>query len=88
MNGDLSFSLVEFDAANDNLNLLAKQLRVPDKEVLAVSVEKDPAYGYDTPNEKQLAGLLVDLHGLARRSALKVAGSIERALTYLDRIAS
>ncbi len=90
MNGDLSFSLVEFDASLGSIlgNTISGQPRNPNKDVLSVSVEKDPAYGYDTPEEKQLASLLVDLHGLARRSALKVAGSVERALTYLDRIAS
>jgi len=59
----------------------------PDKEVLSVSVEKDPSFGYDTVEEKQLARLLVDLYGLARRSALKIDGSVEKALSYLDRIA-
>jgi hypothetical protein len=86
INGDLNFSLVEFSSFVKNLLSGAEDCSA--KEVLRVSVEKDPAYGYDTPGEKQLAGLLVDLYGLARRSALKVAGSVERALTYLDRIAS
>jgi hypothetical protein len=85
-NGDLNFSLVEFNTTVTNP--LSGVEDYSEKEVLRVSVEKDPAYGYDTPGEKQLASLLVDLHGLARRSALKVAGSVERALTYLDRIAS
>jgi len=58
------------------------------RPVLGVSIERDPSYGFDTPDERQLARLLVDLYGLARRSALKVAGSVERALTYLDKIAS
>jgi hypothetical protein len=57
------------------------------KDALSVSVEKDPSYGYDTVAEKQLAGLLVDLYELARRSALKIDGSVEKALSYLDRIA-
>jgi hypothetical protein len=59
----------------------------PDKEVLSVSVEMDPSLGYDTKDEKQLAGLLIDLYGLARRSALKIDGSVQKALSYLDRIA-
>ncbi len=59
----------------------------PDKEVLSVSVEKDPSFGYETVDEKQLAGLLIDLYKLARRSALKIDGSVEKALSYLDRIA-
>ena len=86
INGDLNFSLVEFDPTETNL--LPRVGGSSEKDVLRVSVEKDPAYGYDTPAEKHLARLLVDLHGLARRSALKVSGSIERALTYLDKIAS
>jgi hypothetical protein len=100
VNGDLDFSLVELDNAAPVSGVIAYDksptppARLPrvgnysEKEVLRVSVEKDPAYGFDTPEEKQLAGLLVDLHGLARRSALRVAGSVERALTYLDKIAS
>jgi hypothetical protein len=37
--------------------------------------------------EKQLTELLVDLYGLARRSALKIDGSVQKALTYLDQLA-
>lgn len=91
MNGELRFSLVEFDPARMHLlppGTTSDQSPNPDKDVLAISVDSDPAYGYATPEEKYLAGLLVDLHGLARRSALKVAGSVEKALSYLDRIAS
>jgi hypothetical protein len=86
VNGDLDFSLVEFNTFGTTL--LTGAPSTSGKEVLRVSVAKDPAYGYDSPAEKQLARLLVDLHGLARRSALKVSGSVERALTYLDKIAS
>ena len=85
INGDMNFSLVEFNTFA--ANLLSEVKDYSAKEVLSVSVEKDPAYGYDTPGEKQLAGLLVDLHGLARRSALKIDGSVQKALTYLDKIA-
>jgi len=81
----MNFSLVEFNTFA--ANLLSEVKDYSAKEVLSVSVEKDPAYGYDTPGEKQLAGLLVDLHGLARRSALKIDGSVQKALTYLDKIA-
>jgi hypothetical protein len=76
----LAFSLVEFDP-RASLN------SIPDKEVLSVSVEKDPSFGFDTMDEKQLAGLLIDLYKLSRRSALKIDGSVEKALSYLDRIA-
>ncbi|WP_420237980.1 hypothetical protein ACOBR2_20710 [Telmatobacter bradus] len=58
-----------------------------DKIVLKVSVEKDPSYGYDTKQEQQLATLLIDLYEHARRSALKIDASVEKALSYLDRIA-
>jgi hypothetical protein len=58
-----------------------------DKVVVSVSVEKDPPYGYDTPQEKHLAGRLVDLFSVARRSALKIDASVEQALSYLDRLA-
>jgi hypothetical protein len=78
----IAFSLVEIDPRWTPLSGGER-----DKEVLSVSVEKEPSYGYDTKAEKQLAGLLVDLYGLARRSALKIDGSVEKALTYLDRLA-
>jgi hypothetical protein len=78
----LAFSLVEF---NPRATLLPRG--ESDKDVLSVSVERDPSYGYDTVQEKQLAGLLIDLYGLARRSALKIDGSVQKALTYLDKIA-
>lgn len=78
----LAFSLVESDP---RLSRIAGS--EIEKDVLSVSVEKDPSYGYDSVLEKQLAGLLIDLYGLARRSALKIDGSVEKALSYLDRIA-
>jgi hypothetical protein len=90
---NLDFSLVEFDPRQDGQlefirSILGdeKPLR-PDKVVLSVSVDKDPPYGFGTPQEKFLAGRLVDLFGVARRSALKIDSSVERALSYLDRIA-
>jgi hypothetical protein len=96
----LVFSLVEFDpseALATSMLLYDKSLLPPgtggnkslnlDKEILKVSVEKDPSFGYDTIEEKQLARLLVDLYGLARRSALKIDGSVEKALSYLDKLA-
>jgi hypothetical protein len=78
----LAFSLMEFEPKKD-----AIWAESTAKEVLSVSVEKDPPLGYDTSDERYLAGLLIDLYGLARRSALKIDGSVEKALTYLDRIA-
>jgi hypothetical protein len=87
----LVFSLVEFDPrrhdGHDLISIVGNESLNPDKDVLSVSVEKDPSFGYDTVDEKQLAGLLVDLYKLARRSALKIDGSVEKALSYLDRIA-
>lgn len=83
----LSFSLVEFDPSEGTFAASIIGTSEPDKVVLSVSVERDPSFGYDTAEEKYLARLLTDLHGLARRSALKVAGSVEKALSYLDKIA-
>lgn len=88
----LTFSLVEVDprrlGEHDLISIVGgNESWTPDKEVLNVAVEKDPSYGYDSVDEKQLAGLLVDLYRLARRSALKIDGSVEKALSYLDRIA-
>ena len=83
----LAFSLVEFDPRGHGSALLASVDANPDKDVLSVGVEKDPSFGYDSVEERQLAGLLTDLYGLARRSALKIDGSVEKALSYLERIA-
>ena len=87
------FDLVEFDAEYEEQfenkfgALTATGTRNPDKEVLSVSVEKNPPYGYGTVEEKTLASLLTDMLALARRSALGVNASMEKALNYLDRIA-
>jgi hypothetical protein len=78
----LAFSLIEVIPGWTPLSHVERN-----KEVLCVSVEKDPPLGYDTKDERHLAGLLMDLYGLARRSALKIDGSVQKALTYLDKIA-
>ena len=87
----IAFSLVEAPFPSLTASLLGTAVTAgtvsPEKDVLSVSVEKDPPLGYDTAEERHLAGLLIDLYGLARRSALKIDGSVEKALTYLDRIA-
>ena len=84
----LEFSLVEISAPNDAPSVFANLPSSPKETVVIdVHVEKNPPYGYDTQQEKYLAALLIDLYGLARRSALKMDASVERALGYLDRIA-
>jgi hypothetical protein len=87
----LAFSLVEVDPQRhdgyDLISIVGNETLSPNIDVLSVSVEKDPSYGYDSVDEKQLAGLLIDLYGLARRSALKIDGSVLKALSYLDKIA-
>lgn len=86
----LEFSLVEFEFVphgNDLISVVAREAPKPDKEVLSVSVEKDPSFGFDSPNERELSRALVDLYSLARRSALKIEGSVQKALTYLDKLA-
>jgi hypothetical protein len=84
----LAFSLVEFDPrGHDLIAIVGNESPNSDKEVLSVSVEKDPSFGYDSVDERHLAGLLIDLYGLARRSALKIDGSVEKALSYLDKLA-
>jgi hypothetical protein len=87
----LAFSLVEFDPrridGHDLISIVHDESLSSDKDVLSVSIEKDPSFGYDTVEDRHLAGLLTDLYRLARRSALKIDGSVEKALSYLDRIA-
>ncbi|MGD0892106.1 MAG: hypothetical protein ABR923_11265 [Terracidiphilus sp.] len=79
------FSLVESFSAGGTL--LSGMILNPDKEILSVSIEKDPSFGFDSPSEKELNKALVDLYSLARRSALKIEGSVQKALTYLDKLA-
>ena len=91
-NGMLVFSLIEHDPRWSSQSVLGAIAGfdpplVPDKVVLEVEIDKDPPYGYDTTQEQDLAALLIDLYGLARRSALKIDTSVEKALSYLDRIA-
>jgi len=83
------FTLVEFDPRFESEidALVAGESRIPDKTVLDVSIETNPAYGYDTIEEKKLAESLRDMLVLARRSALDVNSSMQRALSYLDKIA-
>lgn len=85
----LDFSLTEFDPhVQTAIDLIGGTgSAIEDKELLNVSIEKQPAYGYDTMEEKALAEMLRDLIVLARRSALDVNSSMKRALTYLDKIA-
>ncbi|MDR3725315.1 MAG: hypothetical protein P4K83_12635 [Terracidiphilus sp.] len=88
--GFLVFSLIEHDLGWEDQSIkraLAGPLPPKDRTVLQVSVEKEPSYGYDTMQESHLASLLVDLYGVARRSALKIDASVEKALSYLDRLA-
>ena len=82
----LVFSLIE----NVESSGAGSPLAIPflrEKSLIDITVEADPPYGYGSPQEKHLTGLLVDLYGLARRSALKIDTSVEKALSYLDRIA-
>jgi len=81
----LAFSLVEF--VPGGTTLLTSMTSKPDKEILSVSVDKDPSFGFDTQAERELSKALVDLYSLARRSALKIEGSVQKALTYLDKLA-
>ena len=83
----LSFSLIEFDPRHERPTTPGDIFLHLDKDILNVSVEKDPSFGFDTIEDKQLTELLVDLYGLARRSALKIDGSVQKALTYLDQLA-
>jgi hypothetical protein len=84
----LQFSLVEFvPHGTDLISVIALGSSKPDQEILSVSVEKDPSFGFDSPSERELSRALVDLYSLARRSALKIEGSIQKALTYLDKLA-
>ena len=83
----LAFSLVELDPRW--LSPIAAMLTAEscaDRKILDVGLERNPSFGYDTEDERKLAGHLVDLYALARRSALKIDGSVEKALKYLDNL--
>ena len=81
----LRFSLVENPQVNTMVAAVLNSYR--EKVVIDVTVEEAPPDGHSSSQEKHLATLLVDLYGLARRSALKIEESVEKALSYLDRIA-
>ena len=81
----LEFSLIETSEGNGAPSVFTNLPK--ETVVIDVHVEKNPPYGYDSQQEKYLAALLIDLYGLARRSALKMDASVEKALGYLDRIA-
>ena len=75
----VTFSLVELVQVGDMSPI--------EKELLAVRVDVDPPYGFDTAEQKQLSKTLVELYELARRSALKIDASVNKALEYLDKLA-
>ena len=88
----LEFSLIEHDPRwSDNSILTAVAgfvpPLVPDRTVLQVSIEKDPAYGFDTQQVADLSKLLANLYELARRSAYQIDASVGRAINYLDQLA-
>jgi len=57
------------------------------KEILKVTLEIDPPYGFDTSAERKTASQFADLFEYARRSALKYDKKVDRALDYLDKLA-
>jgi hypothetical protein len=87
LEGDLKVSIssdkegVAFDVRLTN--------RIGDeRRILYVSLEHDPSFGYDLPGESELYESLIQLHELARRSALKVDQSLANARDFLERLAS
>lgn len=58
-----------------------------DRQLLSVSLEHDPSFGYDLPGESELHDSLTKLHELARRSALKVDQNLANARDFLERLA-
>jgi hypothetical protein len=81
------FELIEFDPRGSGDFMGSILGLAPDKEVIHVTAEKSPSYGYGTIQEKNLTDLLANMSALARRSALDLNSSMKRALTYLDKIA-
>lgn len=64
-----------------------KRMAGGDRSLLSVSLEHDPSFGYDLPGESELHESLIQLHELARRSALKVDQNLARARDFLERLA-
>lgn len=73
-------------------SLILFQLRLespldPYRTMLSVSLEHDPKFGFDLTGENVLHGALIELHELARRSALKVDENLAQARDLLERLA-
>lgn len=90
--GILDFSLIEHDPRWGEQSILTAIAGfdpplIPDRTVLRVSIERDPAYGFGTQEEADLSKLLLNLYELARRSAYQIDASVSKAISYLDELA-
>jgi hypothetical protein len=56
------------------------------RPLLAVALEHDPSFGYDSISESELYRKLVELLELARRSALQIDENLAHAREYLERL--
>jgi hypothetical protein len=57
-----------------------------DAEILSVSVENEPQFGYTIAGESQLVDALKQLYEKARRDALGVGEKIDRAREFLENL--
>jgi len=56
-------------------------------ELLAVSLEHEPKFGYDLPGESELYTQLSELYEYVRRSTLNIDQRLASVKSYLERIA-
>ena len=78
---------ISSDKSEINFVVALKRMAGGDRQLLSVSLEHDPSFGYDLPGESELYVNLFKLHELARRSALRVDQNLANARDFLERLA-
>jgi hypothetical protein len=86
LEGDVKVS-ISSDKSTMMFAVALKRMVGGERQLLSVSLEHDPSFGYDLPGESELHDNLVKLHELARRSALKVDENLANARDFLERLA-
>lgn len=86
LEGDVKVS-ISSDESTVTFTVALKQMVGGDRQLLSVSLEHDPSFGYDLPGERELHDSLAALQELARRSALKVDQNLANARDFLEKLA-
>jgi hypothetical protein len=86
LEGKLKVS-ISSDHSGITFTVLQENSTGRDRQMLSVSLEHDPSFGYDFPGESELHDSLIKLYELARRAALRVDENLAHARDYLERLA-